>query len=228
MITKLIFIYILISFGFSTNAFLKHRVIDQEHHYRGELIHEKLSPIQFVPLEGKTRIFVIRHGETEWNALGKLQGWTDIPLNEKGKKQSYELSEQFSDLKIGAIYSSTLSRAKETAEIIALHHPETHVILDPEIRFYNPDVKYAASPNDLPAIQNEIADEVTRSATAYLKQLGERHNGQNIIFLTHGKVAKHLFVSLSKDISVDQVKIDNAAVVRILVSEGQLSLECPS
>jgi broad specificity phosphatase PhoE len=62
--------------------------------------------------------FIVRHGQTEWNALGKLQGHTDIPLNESGRLEAQKLQEEFTDLKFQAAYSSDLLRAKETAQII--------------------------------------------------------------------------------------------------------------
>ena len=63
-------------------------------------------------------IYLIRHGQTDWNIDKKIQGQTDIPLNENGKLQAKNISEDISKLKIDRIISSDLSRAKETANII--------------------------------------------------------------------------------------------------------------
>jgi alpha-ribazole phosphatase len=65
------------------------------------------------------RIYLVRHGETEWNKKGIYQGQEDVPLNEKGKNEAKILSTAFKDKKIPIIYSSDLARARETAEIIA-------------------------------------------------------------------------------------------------------------
>lgn len=65
-----------------------------------------------------TAICLIRHGETDWNALGKLQGRTDIPLNETGKKQAKETGAFLTGSDWDVIITSPLRRAKETAEII--------------------------------------------------------------------------------------------------------------
>lgn len=64
------------------------------------------------------KIFIIRHGQTEWNALGKLQGRQDIKLNEVGRKQAARTSKKIKNEKIDIIITSPLKRAKETAEII--------------------------------------------------------------------------------------------------------------
>lgn len=64
------------------------------------------------------KVFVTRHGQTNWNALGKIQGKTDIELNETGKNQARETGEAIKNEHIDIIISSPLKRAKETAQII--------------------------------------------------------------------------------------------------------------
>ncbi len=66
-------------------------------------------------------VYLARHGETDWNLKGLIQGHTDIPLNETGKKQAFELAASIKDkgISIRKIYSSDLQRARETAEIAA-------------------------------------------------------------------------------------------------------------
>ena len=63
-------------------------------------------------------IYLVRHGQTNWNIEKKTQGHTDIPLNENGRKQAELLAKGISALKIDRIISSDLLRAKETAEIL--------------------------------------------------------------------------------------------------------------
>ena len=64
------------------------------------------------------KIFITRHGQTEWNALGRLQGRKDIELNEVGKEQALTTGEKIKDEKIDIIITSPLKRARKTAEII--------------------------------------------------------------------------------------------------------------
>lgn len=65
-------------------------------------------------------LYIVRHGETDWNAKKLIQGHTDIPLNKEGIKQAKILSKDLKDVKFEAVFSSDLIRAKKTAEIIVL------------------------------------------------------------------------------------------------------------
>jgi len=70
-------------------------------------------------MNGSAHICVSRHGETDWNISGILQGWTDVLLNDLGRQQAHELAVAVACCRISRIYSSPLRRALETAEIIA-------------------------------------------------------------------------------------------------------------
>jgi len=61
---------------------------------------------------------LVRHGESEWNAEGLWTGWTDIPLSEKGREEAKEAAESLRNINFDLAYTSILSRAKETLEII--------------------------------------------------------------------------------------------------------------
>ncbi len=65
-----------------------------------------------------TTLLLVRHGETDWNAEGRLQGHTDRPLSDYGRRQARRLGEELEGEGLEAIYSSDLARAHETAEIV--------------------------------------------------------------------------------------------------------------
>jgi probable phosphoglycerate mutase len=64
-------------------------------------------------------VFLARHGETDWNACGRWQGHTDVPLNETGRAQARSLGERLRREGVAAIATSDLARARATAEIVA-------------------------------------------------------------------------------------------------------------
>ena len=66
-----------------------------------------------------TRILLARHGETDWNRIGRWQGHADPPLNEAGRSQAAELAQRLAGDGIAAVYSSDLKRASETARVVA-------------------------------------------------------------------------------------------------------------
>src|SRR5262245_63210855 len=68
---------------------------------------------------GSLRLYIARHGQTDWNVEHRLQGWTDRPLDETGRRQAVELAESLKGIRLDAIYSSTLSRSRDTAQTVA-------------------------------------------------------------------------------------------------------------
>jgi probable phosphoglycerate mutase len=62
-------------------------------------------------------LYIMRHGKTDWNAAHKLQGRTDIPLNDEGRRMAAEAARTYAAIPLDLCYCSPLSRAKETAEI---------------------------------------------------------------------------------------------------------------
>ena len=64
-------------------------------------------------------IYVVRHGETDWNALNMVLGRTDMPLNAKGMEQAKEIARSLKDIKIDVFLCSPLCRARQTADAIS-------------------------------------------------------------------------------------------------------------
>ncbi len=76
------------------------------------------------------KIILVRHGETRWNKEKRVQGRTDIELNDVGLKQAFKLARALQNEKIGAVYSSPLKRAHDTARIIGQFHGRTIQLAD--------------------------------------------------------------------------------------------------
>ena len=68
------------------------------------------------------RVYLVRHGETEWNATRRIQGNSDIKLSVRGREQAHRLSNRLANENISCFYSSDMIRARETAQILAAPH----------------------------------------------------------------------------------------------------------
>jgi probable phosphoglycerate mutase len=86
------------------------------------------------PASEKT-VSIFRHGETDWNKVGRVQGHTDIPLNATGRAQALRLREFFKNNPVEIFLSSDLQRARETAEIAS--NGQAPVVIDPLMRETN-------------------------------------------------------------------------------------------
>ncbi|KAF5738205.1 Phosphoglycerate mutase family protein [Tripterygium wilfordii] len=158
-------------------------------------------------------IIVVRHGETKWNADGRIQGHLDVELNEVGKQQAASVADRLSkEPKISAVYSSDLKRALVTAEIIAASCGGLEVIKDPDLRErhlgdlqglvyreaakLSPKVYQAFSSHkkdqDIPG-GGESLDQLYQRCTSSLQRIARKHKGERVVVATHGGVIRALY-----------------------------------
>ena len=135
-----------------------------------------------------TTLLLVRHGETDWNAEGRLQGHTDRPLSYFGRRQAQQLAEELDGEELEAIYSSDLARARETAEI-AGRKLGLPIVLDPDLR-----EKDWGTWEGLTAAERDRVEFVGESTEAHrdrildaLRRISERHPGDGrVLVVTHG------------------------------------------
>ncbi|MBT2565028.1 histidine phosphatase family protein [Arthrobacter sp. ISL-85] len=164
-----------------------------------------------------TTFALVRHGQTDWNAERRLQGSTDIPLNDVGRGQARDAVATLAPYEWDAIVSSPLSRAAETADLIAEGLGLKVARRVPELteRSFGPAEGMQAGP-ELEALRvpggfkgAESEDEAAERGLAALEALAEEYRGQRLLVVTHGTLLR---VSLSRAISQTLASVDNAAL----------------
>lgn len=145
-------------------------------------------------------IYVVRHGETDWNKLHKVMGRVDIPLNETGKSQAKITSEKLKEYKIDLIISSPLKRACETAKIIN-ETKNLEIIYDDrllerdfgEFEGLDYNERYEALLWDY--YENKEYEKTERMDNFFKRiydlcnEIKEKYKDKNILLVTHGGVS---------------------------------------
>lgn len=196
-------------------------------------------------MEEATRIIAIRHGETGWNASGRIQGQLDIGLNERGRWQAAQLAGARAGFEpIDAIFSSDLQRARATAWPLAeaLQQPlglepglrergfgrfEGHTF--DEIRLQWPDDAERwrrREPDFAPAQGGESLRAFRVRVLDCVEALAARHRGAQLALVTHGGVLDVLYRAATRqEIQAPRSwDLGNAAINRLLWSPQGFSL----
>jgi broad specificity phosphatase PhoE len=157
-----------------------------------------------------TELLLVRHGETDWNAEGRLQGHTDRPLNEYGRRQAKELADRLASERVDAIYASDLSRATETAEIVG-ERLGLAVVIDPALR-----EKHWGTWEGLTGDERAAVEFVGESTAAHrdrvmgaVRRIVERHPDQRVVVVTHGGSLRRIQAAVN---GVADPVIDNCSV----------------
>lgn len=155
-------------------------------------------------------IFVVRHGQTDWNFRDIFQGETDIPLNDTGRNQARDTAKTLGEIKFDAIYSSPLVRARETCEIIVNKNKfGGKMIFDDRIRERSfgklegtaiedfmkefPYGWWNIYHKEILADGMETIDDVMKRVHAFLDEIKVKHKDKNILIVCHGGVMRAIY-----------------------------------
>ncbi|MBQ6602258.1 MAG: histidine phosphatase family protein [Eubacterium sp.] len=189
------------------------------------------------------KFYFARHGQTDWNTLRKVQGTTDIPLNENGIRQAYQLCDYLKENSISftKIYSSYQTRAVQTAEIAAeqfntgyetvkgleemnLGLFEGHTwdeilsMYAEEFELWQADRRYSTSPG---GESYQMVLERVFQALDYILEQNDAASEGNVLIITHGAVIMTLLAVL-RDVPFEQaltIRVDNAVPVVLNVDD---------
>lgn len=160
-----------------------------------------------------TRVYLVRHGQTEWNRELRFRGRADIPLNENGHKQASAIADTLKDKGINAIYTSPLRRSIETARLVAVvFHIETTTVqglIDinygeweglayDEVRQRYATVyrEWEERPDLVTFPNGESLDDVRRRAFSAFTEIVEKNRGKSILIIPHRVINKVLLCAL--------------------------------
>lgn len=187
-------------------------------------------------------IYLVRHGKTDWNDQKLVQGHTDIPLNLEGQASARELATKFRGIKFDKVYSSDLSRARETAEIISLEHQlavettkalrernfgnlegQSHSVfpeLNQLLNSLDDKTRYSYKSDSNMEMEND--EEVMSRFITFLREIAIANPGKTVLVATHGGPMWIFLVKLgllNYAKSEEKIEIRNLAFVK-LESDG--------
>ncbi|MBN1161984.1 MAG: alpha-ribazole phosphatase [Dehalococcoidales bacterium] len=176
------------------------------------------------------RLLLIRHGTTRLHKNDRFWGWTDVPLSSTGIKQAGKLRNRLSGEKITTVYTSTLSRASDTAEIIAAGHKAKLTALDElcECNFgFIEGLTFKEIEHQFPELAEELAswktvsfpggetlDQLNERVRSFVKTLEDLKAKDTVAIVSHGGTLRLLICNL---LGVDiqhwqQFRIDRASL----------------
>jgi probable phosphoglycerate mutase len=157
-----------------------------------------------------TRLCIVRHGETAWNAEHRVQGQLDVPLNAIGQAQALAAAKVLSREKFDAIYSSDLSRARQTAQptanLLSLeillekdlrerHYGIFERLTYAEVKSRYPEdyARFEARDPEYAFRTGESLSDFSERSISVIAKIVDRNKDQNILVFTHGGVLDKLY-----------------------------------
>ncbi|PKM81834.1 MAG: alpha-ribazole phosphatase [Firmicutes bacterium HGW-Firmicutes-14] len=196
-------------------------------------------------MEQVTRLYLVRHGETQWNRSLRYQGHRDIPLSEEGYSQAQKIARRLSREKLEGAYASDLSRALETAKVIAGFHglkvkavpqlKETNFGLWEGLTYSEIDEQFhevmkgwRSNPRDTKIPGGESLGEVADRCRAGLEQVVKENKGKSVLVVAHGGIIR---IAVATVLGMDlndywKIKQDNVSLNIIEYYEKDRAILC--
>jgi len=182
-----------------------------------------------------TRILLVRHGETDWNRIGRWQGHADPPLNDLGRQQAARLAERLVGDGVSAVYSSDLRRASQTAVVVGARLA-LPVIEDPALREIDvgswSGLTRAEVQERFPegfarwqageiGHDGETREQLTERVVAAVHRIAEAHEGATVVVVTHGGAIRAIRRHAAGD---PGEHVENGDTVAVDLVEGVLTV----
>jgi 2,3-bisphosphoglycerate-dependent phosphoglycerate mutase len=168
-----------------------------------------------------TTLLLARHGETDWNRELRIQGSSDLELNELGRRQAQQLAQELTDVDLDAIYASDLSRAQATAAAVAATHG-LDVQLDARLRERSFGSWEGLTREDIAELppgsrhDGESDEDVRERMLAAVREIAAAHPGEHVLIVSHGGALNSLW---HHALGVRVERWANCAVYKLAVGE---------
>lgn len=186
------------------------------------------------------RLIIIRHGESEWNRIGRYQGQADAPLSELGTRQAEALANRLRNEPIHTIFTSPLQRARRTAEAVARHHANVPFTVEPALleidhgdwqglmsnevmeRFGPGLLEWRQHPTRSQMPNGESFSNILKRVLDFKERLYAQYANRNVLVSTHDVVVKILVAdALGMDMDrINRIWVTNASVSVIEYGDG--------
>lgn len=176
-------------------------------------------------------IYVVRHGQTDWNKKNVLLGSTDLPLNETGEKQAIELKNKLEGINFQVIFSSDLKRARKTAQIIS--DDRIPIIKTNQLQERNYGKMEGTTPENIGMywdIKKNLTDNAVESLKDFLTRvfssmdmiIDKTKDADNILIVTHYGVVMAIdaYFNEKYDYCFDNFFIDNCEYKKYSINRG--------
>ena len=175
-----------------------------------------------------TKVYVVRHGETDWNRQGRLQGGTDVPLNTNGIAQATACRQYFSENKAAAIFTSPLKRAYHTATILnePFHLPLMPLPQFKERTFGQAEGMTYEERSKVYPRKNYPGQESFPHFIERLKDglriIEQRYPDDTVILIAHGAVIHNLFqIVENDDLFPQNARLSNGGISTMYTKNGK-------
>ncbi|MGH3072819.1 MAG: histidine phosphatase family protein [Gaiellaceae bacterium] len=169
-----------------------------------------------------TTLLLARHGETDWNRELRIQGSSDIELNDLGRRQAQSLAQELTDVELDAVYASDLARARQTAQAVAATHG-LDVRFDARLRERSFGSWEGLTREDIEEFppgsrhDGESDDEVRERVLAAINDIVAGHAGEQVLVVSHGGALNSLW---HHALGVRVERWANCAVYKLAVRDG--------
>ena len=194
-----------------------------------------------------TTLWLIRHGETDWNVAGRLQGQLEVPLNANGRRQATQLAarleQEHAVAPFAALFTSDLGRARETAAAASLplglaatslvelrerHFGLLSELTLPEVELKHPELYARLRARDVDFVPEggESLGQASARGLRALRQLADQWPGAQVLVVTHGGIIDAAWrAAVRQPLNTKRPhELFNASINRVSVEHGQFAL----